>query len=197
MIRINLLYKTCTRCGSEKQLKKYRLQLDGKYGRHATCRLCSKLYDVNRYSENPEKCNKATVVSRNKNPLTHRDSSKKYYQRTKHDSEKYWKQRIRYKYGLAAWEYAKMLSDQNGVCDICKKPPKLGKRLSIDHNHVNNRVRALLCGNCNSILGLCHEKADILTNAIKYLQIHGETDSDYDLDNLKRKLEACGIQPFR
>jgi hypothetical protein len=48
--------------------------------------------------------------------------------------------------------YGAMMAEQNGVCAICKDPPKKN-RLHIDHNHLTGRVRGLLCIRCNITLG--------------------------------------------
>lgn len=55
------------------------------------------------------------------------------------------------KYGLAPGQYAAMLQEQGGCCEICGKAP--GKyRLHVDHDHVSGRVRALLCSRCNTLV---------------------------------------------
>ena len=55
-------------------------------------------------------------------------------------------------YGLIPQQYDKMLEWQHGVCAICQKPPRGGKKLHVDHDHVTNRVRCLVCNHCNRIL---------------------------------------------
>lgn len=42
-------------------------------------------------------------------------------------------------------EYDKILAHQGGKCAVCKKPPKPGKRLAVDHDHKTGIVRGLLC----------------------------------------------------
>ena len=44
------------------------------------------------------------------------------------------------------------------------------RRLSVDHCHKTGKIRALLCGQCNTMLGMAQEKKDILQMAIKYLE---------------------------
>ena len=58
------------------------------------------------------------------------------------------------KRGLSVDDYMAMLESQGGVCAICKLPDPQGIRLSVDHDHVTERVRGLLCRNCNVALGL-------------------------------------------
>lgn len=51
-------------------------------------------------------------------------------------------------YGLEPGQYDRMLEEQDGRCAICGKYPR-SKRLSVDHDHNTQRVRALLCQPCN------------------------------------------------
>lgn len=80
----------------------------------------------------------------------HRNELKKNYYISCRDSKKP-------KLKLSKKEYEKMLNEQNNVCAICKKPEtakKRGKtlRLAIDHCHDTDKIRGLLCLNCNSWL---------------------------------------------
>jgi hypothetical protein len=42
--------------------------------------------------------------------------------------------------------------------------------LAIDHDHITNEVRGLLCRDCNVMLGLVKDNTETLKNAIQYLQ---------------------------
>jgi hypothetical protein len=64
------------------------------------------------------------------------------------------------RYGISADDYDKMYSAQLGRCYICfRTPQEAGHRgthegrLMVDHCHTTNRVRQLLCNNCNKELG--------------------------------------------
>lgn len=78
----------------------------------------------------------------------------------------------KYRYGLTAVEFEQMVINQDGVCAICLKLPKGDKVLSVDHCHQTEKVRELLCGTCNSILGFASEDAELLQRAIEYLKRH-------------------------
>lgn len=106
--------------------------------------------------------------------------------------DKHRSNRLMYTYGISSADYDRLLKEQNNSCAICHKLPEKVK-LSVDHNHANGRVRGLLCFRCNTLLGLAFESIQILTNALDYTKKHNEIDIDWDVDNLKRKLEACGI----
>jgi len=90
------------------------------------------------------------------------------------------RRRFRNNYGIDLEPYEAMLQAQGGVCAICKKPEKIehlkGKgvlrRLAVDHDHATGRVRALLCGRCNRLIGLAGEDVSLLQAAIAYLEQH-------------------------
>ena len=96
--------------------------------------------------------------------------------------ERYQKDRLSRKYDvynprypIARWEYEQMLQDQGGVCKICSRPEtRLNRwgdlaRLAVDHDHVTNKVRGLLCHSCNTALGLLQENADLVQRAYLYM----------------------------
>jgi hypothetical protein len=73
-------------------------------------------------------------------------------------------------YGISLEQYESMLSAQNGVCAICEAPPLGSRPLVVDHCHRSGRVRALLCGPCNTQLG-AYEK--LRAQATAYLAKYG------------------------
>lgn len=73
-------------------------------------------------------------------------------------------------YGLTIQQYNAMFEAQKGCCAICSKHQStLPVRLCVDHSHVTNKVRGLLCHACNKGLGLFQDNKDLLLNAAKYL----------------------------
>lgn len=61
-----------------------------------------------------------------------------------------------------------MHADQGGRCKICGATPS--KPLNVDHDHDTDEVRGLLCGFCNTVLGLSLESPDILRRCVLYLE---------------------------
>lgn len=60
-------------------------------------------------------------------------------------------------------------------CDICKTPKVFLKMsLCIDHNHKTDKVRGMLCSNCNSMIGMAKEDVNILKAGAAYLKKHEE-----------------------
>lgn len=82
-------------------------------------------------------------------------------------------------YGVTLEWYRNKLSEQNGVCAICKCPELAvirGKTISmpVDHCHTTGKARGLLCTKCNRALGLFRDNVDVLKSAIQYLDANSE-----------------------
>lgn len=83
-----------------------------------------------------------------------------------HDAPAYFRQ---LRYGLAPEQHAALLAAQGGLCAVCKGAG--GQRgLAVDHDHATGRVRGLLCGACNSAIGLLKERPDNFERAVAYLK---------------------------
>lgn len=74
----------------------------------------------------------------------------------------------RRRYGIEPEQYESLLVKQAGVCAICGTKPN-GKTLAVDHCHKTQKIRGLLCLNCNSLLGHCKDDPSRLLKAIHYL----------------------------
>ena len=87
--------------------------------------------------------------------------------------------KLKHVFGITIEQYEAMEKAQKNLCAICDREEtsinhssKKRSRLSIDHCHITNKVRGLLCGNCNRTLGLMRDSIELLENAIKYLKKH-------------------------
>ena len=78
------------------------------------------------------------------------------------------------KFGLTVEQYDAMLAEQNNGCAICGQSCATGMNLAVDHDHATGKVRALLCKNCNTAIGLLGEDTDRMAKAIEYIQFHSE-----------------------
>jgi len=84
------------------------------------------------------------------------------------------------RYGIPPTWYEETLARQSGVCAICGEAPQ-GRRMHIDHDHrhcstdkaCTQCVRGLLCGSCNTGIGMFRERADLLHAAMSYLERYG------------------------
>lgn len=72
------------------------------------------------------------------------------------------------RYGLTLAEFANLSKRQDGKCAICANVPKT---LYVDHCHVSNKVRGLLCSPCNSGLGYFHDNPGKLLRAAFYVSV--------------------------
>ena len=76
--------------------------------------------------------------------------------------------RVEQTYGLAEGEYEKLLAFQGGVCALCRKPFKT-KRGAVDHNHKTGRVRGIVHGWENTIIGRIGDSAEWARRLVDYL----------------------------
>jgi len=74
---------------------------------------------------------------------------------------------MRRKFKLTEDQYNDLMINEN--CQICNV--ELTKKC-IDHCHSTNKVRGVLCNNCNTSLGLVGDNISVLEEMIKYLQKH-------------------------
>jgi len=71
------------------------------------------------------------------------------------------------RYGLSDDAYNAILARQHGACGVCKRT---GLELCVDHDHATNKVRGLLCQNCNKALGLFQDDPDVTDAGTVYLR---------------------------
>lgn len=133
------------------------------------------------YINNKEKIDTRVKISRKNNPELWKEYSRQNF--------------LKRRYGYSNKEYDKQFELQNGLCAICNQPEtvliaknkKAGtRRLSVDHNHITNKIRELLCNKCNRVLGLAQDSIKILKEATVYLNLHSGNPeySIYDFDGL-------------
>jgi len=75
-----------------------------------------------------------------------------------------------YKLSDATREF--MLEMQMYSCAICERPFKGKVRACTDHCHSSGKVRAFLCSNCNTGLGMYKDRPELLRRAADYLETH-------------------------
>jgi hypothetical protein len=172
--------KLCFSCVEYKPTSCFHKAKKEKDGFQYHCIDCSKKYHAKRYvdqkdklqaqlkkykEENKEKLEVASLLWKKNNP-----DKVKRYQRTAN---------LRKNFGISMDEYEQMLIKQNNLCAICEKPETFvhhqtnkPARLAVDHCHKTNKVRKLLCKNCNTALGLFKDDLDVMGNAVQYLKDH-------------------------
>ena len=106
-------------------------------------------------------------VSYASNPEPQKKRSREWYHanKTRVRTVKDWKQ-----YGITPEDYAQRVAKQDGRCAICRtSDPGAGRRWAIYHNQQTGQVRGLLCGACNTGLGLLRDFPGNLIAARNYL----------------------------
>ena len=95
-----------------------------------------------------------------------------YYEANKEEfTKKSRNARFKRLYGITLDEYNLMVTEREGCCDICGiHYNETGKNLAVDHCHTTDKVRGLLCFNCNIGIGYLKDNVNILNSAIKYLE---------------------------
>lgn len=157
--------KKCKVCEQELPDEKfgntYHTLSDGtqKAYKDSTCMVCRR----KKHLENPEKRD------------VHRKGSSNWYY---NNPDKAKTQRLR-KYGITLDEYNLMRENQKCCCAVCGRHESVVEKgtakssvtsLHVDHCHKTNKIRGLLCTNCNTMLGKAKDDIDVLEAAIKYLR---------------------------
>lgn len=150
--------RKCKHCGfeatSDTELDLFSAHNQSKYGRENSCKVCTAKLQKAKNSNTKEYRSEYARNKRVVNP--------EYFY-------KYEKKRRFSRYGITEDIYDDMLSEQDNECSICKN--EFTKRPHIDHCHTTGVVRGLLCGQCNTALGLFKDSEENLANAIKYLAL--------------------------
>lgn len=84
-----------------------------------------------------------------------------------------WKRsRLKRKYGLTLEQFDLLVQQYEGACGICRVILTASgpTKLCIDHNHITNGVRGLLCHRCNCALGQMLDSPTLLRRAASYLE---------------------------
>lgn len=184
--------KRCFRCKAEKSVAEFHKNKRTKDGLSCQCKPCAisarrqyridnleevlakeRAQSVRYRAENREKVLAGLKVQAKKNPLARL------------------RLQMKAKYGITETEYTEFYSKQDGRCGICKTnlvsqfdPTRDFFRNSkdlarVDHCHETGKVRGLLCGQCNTGLGLLGDNVSTIQRAIRYLHV-SETGSAPD-----------------
>ena len=84
---------------------------------------------------------------------------------------------LKKKYGITAADYEVIHKRQKGLCAICGRPERIvingtRRRLAVDHDHRTNKVRGLICHDCNRGIGLFKDDPKRLMSAARYIRRH-------------------------
>ncbi len=173
------LKKPCSKCVDKtpKPLSGFGVHAKGKYGRQAACLECCRIRNARYRKDHPEQV---------------KEGNKDWYQRYKerrHQDPEFdeaeqkrlnqyhratWLLRKCRQYGITIAQYEAMYEAQGGLCAICHRPETIENQwgviaLAIDHNHITDKVRGLLCKECNTKLAVL-EDLEYVIAAQRYLE---------------------------
>lgn len=89
-----------------------------------------------------------------------------------------WDSELKFKYGITLRDLRAMAEAQDHKCAICGQPETRVRHgrvlhLAVDHSHDDTgKIRGLLCGACNTAIGLFKDDVGLLASAIAYLNKH-------------------------
>jgi len=153
--------KKCSKCKKEKDFKEFSKNKDYKSGLSYDCKQCTSEYSKKRYKNSSDK-----IKLMNKKWFMSRPGKAKEY-------------KLKLNFGITVEYYTALLISQSGLCAICKQPETVRdhrtnkiRDLAVDHNHITDEIRGLLCSSCNKAIGFlkADDGIDLLEKAIKYLK---------------------------
>lgn len=129
-------------------------------------------------------------AAREANPVPSQEAASRWYAKNRdravatrkawnatHDPELR-RYKVRYaavKFGLGPDRVLAYYDQHDGLCDICNRPATAAystqhhTRLSVEHSHMLNLFRGLVCDDCNQMLKFAHDTPGTLQAAIDYL----------------------------
>ncbi len=162
---------TCKSCVTCKMLllKKYFGKLrSSQDGLSSQCRMCRNEQARTYRDKNREEVNRRNREHARRNRGNYRRRGKEYRQ-SEHGKEMGRRNQLRVKYGMTLEQHKQMYADQNGCCALCNNLVAYDKTKT-DHDHETDKVRGLLCGQCNVALGMLGDTVEGLQRAIRYLE---------------------------
>lgn len=114
---------------------------------------------------------KGGTAYRQRNPEKVKKARQTYIVKN-HDRVKKWAIRSTWKRrGYNPDEVESFIASRPTECEICGEGA-IYKALALDHCHTTNRLRGVLCENCNSGLGRFKDDPTLLRKAAGYLETH-------------------------
>lgn len=166
--------KKCNTCDRELDESAFTKDVHAKDGLRSQCRDCTNAHKKKFREENIDYVRE----QKRKSYFKHRDSILER-QRTSVSKKEKRRENSLLMYGLTRDDYNNMRQQQGFRCLICNIHEEETKRgpskssetaLHVDHCHTTNKVRGLLCINCNTMLGKVKDNVGILKSAIEYLE---------------------------
>ena len=114
------------------------------------------MFDRKEYYKGYRKTNKEKINTRQRQYYKNNDKKVKEYN-------------LKRLYNLSHDDWLRLWKSQDGKCAICGKSFRNPSNAYVDHNHKTEKIRGLLCLQCNSGIGFFNDDPGLMAGAIKYL----------------------------
>lgn len=153
--------RTCSKCGLAKLADDFHRDRTKPDGRRPSCKPCD-LARHKLYRDDPE--NRPRLLERSREwRLANPDLSRRGIRNAT----------LKKKYGITAEEFDLMFEAQGRSCVVCLRTESRGSgAFHVDHDHATGRIRGILCQPCNTTLGKCDDRPDLLRRLADYLEVH-------------------------
>lgn len=153
--------KRCPKCNEFKSLTEFGEKITRYLGRRSQCRECERAY-CREYSKVIHRSYKKDYYENNKERIL--QQQKEYYENNKEKViQRTKKYSIKSKFNLTKEEYDELC--KNG-CNACSSY----EVLCVDHDHISNEVRGILCNKCNTALGLLNDDSTKILKLAEYIE---------------------------
>ena len=163
--------KRCSKCGEMKPVTEFHRKYTSSDGYHSNCKMCR-----NKILDNYRRNNKEDILAYSRlYKSTHVElmtERRRMWARANPDKIRTYK--LVGTYGITKEQFDTLLENQNHQCAICGDMLIIGKQCCVDHKHDTGKIRGILCGHCNLLIGNCRENTEILQAAIEYLNRHNQ-----------------------
>lgn len=147
--------KTCCHCHQSLPVERFSKRTRSPDGLQSRCKTCVA---------------EGVRAWRQANPERDRASNKRYRDSEKGRARSRTYQRGSHffkRYGITVEQYEAMVVEQEGTCPICCTQPEV---LVVDHCHETGAVRGLLCGPCNTGIGMLADSPERLRAGALYIE---------------------------
>jgi hypothetical protein len=144
--------KLCARCNKILPIEAFQLSNSSgrRDGRQSYCRPCVTEYKRAWSRAHPENITARWKRAKERNPNVSRE-------------------RVLRKYGLTLDSFEALFQKQKGKCRGCLSPLIRGRATHIDHCHNSNKIRGLLCNNCNLAVGMLSDDPTRMRRLARYV----------------------------
>lgn len=160
--------KKCTVCKESKSIDQFRKAKGYKDGIFSVCKSCESDRLREWRKANPDKVQKQNARANSKRKINQTG----YYDPNRQEEWTRAKKNAHLvrKYGFGIEEFERLSEKQGDRCTTCQRSTD-EIWLCVDHCHISEEFRGLLCSQCNSALGYVRDDLETLKRMIEYLKM--------------------------